>query len=35
MSDSWLYVVVPRQKSVLWMAVGYMNLCVLRELNCG
>ena len=35
MGDSWLNEAVCRQRPELWMTVGYMNLCVDRDLNCG
>jgi hypothetical protein len=33
--DSWLHVAVCRQRAELCVKVGYMKLCVDRELNCG
>ena len=35
MADSWLYEDVCRQRPVLWVTVGYMKLCVDRDLKCG
>ena len=35
MSDSWLYEAVCRRKPELWVSVGYMKLCLERDLNCG
>ena len=34
MGESWLNDVVYRQKHELCVAVGYMKLCVDRDLNC-
>jgi len=34
-ADSWLHEAVCRQKPELWPTVGYMKLCVDRDLNCG
>ena len=33
--ESWLYVAVCRQRPELWVTVGYMKLCVDRDLNRG
>jgi hypothetical protein len=33
--DSWLLVAVFRLRTEMWVTVGYMKLCVDRELNCG
>ena len=35
MGDSWLHGAVCRQRPELWLTVGYMNLCVDRDLNSG
>ena len=35
MVDSWLHEAVCRQRPELWSTVGYMTLCVDRDLNCG
>ena len=35
MADSWLHEAVCRQSPELWPTVGYMKLCVDRDLNCG
>ena len=35
MADSWLHEAVCRQRPELWVTVGYMKLCVDRDLNCG
>jgi hypothetical protein len=32
---SWLHEAVFRKRPEMWVAVGYVNLCVDRELNCG
>jgi len=32
--DSWLHEDVCREKHELWMIVGYMKLCVERDMNC-
>jgi len=32
--DSWIHVVVHRQRPEMWMSVGFMNLCLYRDLNC-
>jgi len=34
-SESWLHGAVCRQRSEMWVTVGYMELCVDRDLNCG
>jgi hypothetical protein len=34
-ADSWLYEAVRRQRPELKPRVGYMKLCVDRDLNCG
>ena len=34
MADSWLHEAVCRQRHELWLTVGYMKLCVDRDLNC-
>ena len=34
MAESWLHEAVCRQKPELWLRVGYMKLCVDRDLNC-
>jgi hypothetical protein len=34
-SDGWLFEAVCRQRAELFVTVGYMKLCVDRELNCG
>jgi hypothetical protein len=33
--ESWLHEDVRRQRHELWVTVGYMKLCVDRDLNCG
>jgi hypothetical protein len=33
--DSWLHEAVCRQRPELWVAVGYMKLCVDRDLKFG
>jgi len=33
--ESWLYEAVCRQKHEMSVRVGYLKLCVDRELNCG
>ena len=35
MGESWLHEAVCRQITDLWERVGYMKLCVDRELICG
>jgi hypothetical protein len=35
MGDSWLYGAVRRQNAELCAIIGYMELCVDREPNCG
>ena len=35
MADSWLDGAVCIQTPELWLTVGYMKLCVDRDLNCG
>ena len=35
MADSWLHEAVCRQIPEMWPTVGYMKLCVNRDLNCG
>ena len=35
MSDSWLYEAVCKQIPEQFVRVGYMKLCVERDLNCG
>ena len=35
MAESWLYEAVCRQRPELCVTVGYMKLCVDRDLNCG
>ena len=35
MGDSWLQEAACRQRPELWVTVGYMKLCVDRDLNCG
>ena len=35
MGDSWLHEVECRQRPGLFLRVGYMKLCVERDLNCG
>jgi hypothetical protein len=41
LKDSWtveksrLHDAVCRKRAELWMTVGYMKQCVVRELNCG
>ena len=35
MVDSWLHEAVYRQRPELWVTVGYMKLCVDRDLNFG
>ena len=35
MADSWLHETVCRQRPELGMTVGYVELCVDRELKCG
>ena len=35
MDDSWLHEAVCRQRPEMWMTVGYMKLCVDRDLKCG
>ena len=35
MGESWLYETVCRQRPKLWVTVGYIKLCVDRDLNCG
>jgi len=34
-ANSWLHEAVLRQRPALWVAVGYMELCVDRDLNRG
>ena len=34
MADSWLHEAVYRQRPELWVTVGYMKVCVGRDLNC-
>jgi hypothetical protein len=33
-AESWLHEAVCRQRPELWVRVGYMNVCVDRDLNC-
>jgi len=33
--DSWLHGAVCRQRPELWLTVGYMKLCVDRDINSG
>jgi len=33
--DSWLHEVVCIQRPEFWVKVGFMKLCVGRDLNCG
>jgi hypothetical protein len=33
--DSWLYGAVSRQRAEMCVTIGYMELCVNIELNCG
>ena len=33
--ESWLYEVVCRERNELLVRVGYMKLCVDRDMNCG
>jgi len=33
--DSWLHEALCRLGTELWLTVGYMKLCVDRDLNCG
>jgi len=33
-SDSLIYEAVCRQRPEMWVGVGYMKLCVERDLNC-
>ena len=35
MADSWLHKAVCRQRPEMWLTVGYMKLCVDRDLNGG
>ena len=35
MADSSLHEAVCRKRPEMWLTVGYMNLCVDRDLNCG
>ena len=35
MGDSWLHEAVCRQRLEMWVTVGYMKVCVDRDLNCG
>ena len=35
MADSELHEAVCRQRPELWPAVGYMKVCVDRDVNCG
>jgi len=35
MADIWLHGAVCRQRPELWLTVGYMKLCVDRDLNVG
>jgi len=34
-ADIWLHEAVCIQRPELWVTVGYMKLCVDRDLNCG
>jgi hypothetical protein len=34
-ADSWLHEAVFRLRPELWPKVGYMKLCLDRDLNCG
>jgi hypothetical protein len=33
--ESWLHEAVCGQRTEMWMRVGYMKLCVDRDLKCG
>ena len=35
MGESWLQAVVCKHRPEKWVTVGYMKLCVDRDLNCG
>ena len=35
MGDSWLHETVRRQRPELWVIVGYMKLCLDRDMKCG
>ena len=35
MAESWLQEDVCRQRPELWTTIGYMKMCVDRDLNCG
>ena len=35
MCDSWLHEAVCRQRPEMCVTVGYMKVCVDRDLNCG
>jgi len=34
-AESWLHEAVCRMRTEMWLTVGYKNLCVNRDLNCG
>jgi len=35
LGDSWLHDAMYIQRTELWLKVGYMKLCVDKDLNCG
>ena len=35
MAERWLYEALYKRRPEVWLTVGYMKLCVDRDLNCG